>query len=452
MSKSLFHNWFRSERKPQPRVVETNYQTGSKTSVTLLALSIGLAAYSYDRTAAVSVTPQYFSDSPGVTLSSYQRFSNAYANSPWMWGYHIEIGTDLASNLHSGNHSIDLDRAWYRSPFAETNLGGEITWGRIHPWEVSLNPESLRPWGLAGSLQGQNRGVSLGPVTNHSNFPSPTLLGWVGVHYWSDPVSSDSFQWGLSMTPITIPTMGSSFEFGNNSSHTRFGRTGGTIQTESGTLPIRFEADNSTARNIIAQPQVMIQSYWDLNRVTLGLENWSWISNAPRPNPLLGAVSRIDTSTGQSVAVVSPLFPRQWTVGNTTQWSPGNYRGYSFFSTLLYQDDPNWGFEVGAKNRFVRFSYLNQFGNRSVPESRYTGSFMQYEGQYPLGQFTPYWGAKHHMALKDAWFRTGVRTSIGRDTSLDVGADIFAGATGSYFSQWQDNDRIYATLTWDLGG
>ncbi len=419
-------------------------------------------AVAYRHGGNVQIKPQQYESEPQFTFNTAQRVSNTEADRPWLVDFHVELEI-LNSRIQNStpfakgdlDRSLDIDRGWIRSPLGDLEWG-EITVGRIHPWEVSLNPNALDPWGLAGSYQGQNRGIALGADLTDRVFPSPILLGWIGVHYWSDPIALRPFQWGVTISPIFIPTLGSAFDFDTVSSPGRrqFAGQRFKVMTEHGEMPVRFESVEP--KNILINPQLMAQAYWDLNSVTEGLENWAWISNAPESDPSPGAILRYEELGGTRYAVTKPEFPRRWTAGNTLLWTPqriGRYfRNYAFFSTVLAQDDSRLAWEVGAQNQFIRLSYLNEFNRNAVRAAgAYTDQLIQYQGQYPLGDFTPYWGAKHHLHFKDAWFRTGVRARLVRNTTLELGTDIFVASDQSYFSPWQYNDRVFAAFSWDIG-
>ncbi|MCM2324031.1 MAG: hypothetical protein NDJ90_12295 [Oligoflexia bacterium] len=333
--------------------------------------------------------------------------------------------------------SVDLDRAWLRT--------GQVTWGRAHPWEVSENPNATRPWHLLAQSQPQNRGILLGeglaptPISPTS-FPAPILLGWIGAHYWSGPITDSEFQWGLSASPFFVPSLGSEVLLSGptGASTARFGRRPPELLDADGVrLPIRYELDRSNLlEDVLLQPQLMAQARWK--------ETWLTLSRAPAPGPTpdTSGFLRVSDSGVQAVAVVKPRFPQLWTSTLTQRWNP------SLLTSLLASSDGVSAAELRLEKPAWALSYSSKL---SGPDALFLEHLVQGEIRASFRAFSGSLGAMSHLGQGDLWLRAGVTHPVSDRGNVRLGFDIFSGPDGSYFGEWRTNDRLFLNLEWQVG-
>jgi hypothetical protein len=427
-----------------------------------LALVPASAAAAWSQPAARIVNePQAFSGTLGDNPQFQDDFtlnlawkSPSKSKRPYEIRLHYQTET-----LGRQDSSFDLDRAWIR-------LTDELTIGRIHPWDLSDHPFAHSPWSLAASFQAQNRGILLGDAFSESvlAFPEPTLLGWIGAHYFSES-SRSGLSWGVSVSPLFVPSMGSAVSLSDDTapSSGRFGRMPPGLVDVNGTLlPLSYRVDKSRIlKDVILQPQVMLQAGW---RWPFGQGSWRSfvsVSRQPVPGPEADASGflKVSSNSVSAVAEVEPKFPERFLASFTQSWRPGLLDPKAeLYASALARDDRSWGYELGVRSRNWKLSYSDQpgrpatsTGGASVPEDVFCDHLLQGEIRMNLGAISPYVGAMSHLTESgDAWIRSGMVIAWAPRAFLDVGFELFGGDDLAYFGQWRSNDRIRMAVGWAL--
>lgn len=382
-----------------------------------------------------------------LVFSVNQRFSDPLPATPSELAFHL-----AAEARGRRDVSIDLDRAWIRA--------GSFTFGRLHPFDVSSHPDAHRPWGLVGSGQPQSKGLLLGYEYSSSNLePSPLLLGLIGVHFWSDPLKEESFQWGFSASPLFIPTMGSEVTLSGKepASVARFARRPpGNVLVDGKTYPLYFEIDSSRLwQDVLLNPQAYLQFRYE--------NTWLVLSQAPSPDPVASSLEDyliVSPDALYAYARVAPRFEQRTGVALTQKLPLLNGDiPTSAFTTLSLYSNSYWGYEGGIEAGFVTLSLLEErnFGEAlsssfRTSESRYTDLLGQLDLRIPIQDFQLSAGAKHHLRQDDLWLRAGVGYQMNRSLSFQSNLDIFAGPDASYFGEWRSNDRISLVMQWEFEG
>lgn len=374
--------------------------------------------------------------------------------SHWVLQLHAESELDGRRD-----RSFDLDRAWY----SWVSPKMELTVGRIHPWDISGNLEANRPWGYAQQFQPQNRGILLGQGFLGSNdevFPQPVLLGWVGLHTWSNPSRKDKFQWGASVTPFFVPNLGSevSFSATEDASAGRFGRRPpGTIDVGGGTLlPLRYKLDDSRIlQDVILNPQVAVQARTEITPELTGHYSVQYSPSAEADPQTSGFVS-VTGSGVNAVAEVTPRFPKSVIGTMTHVWRPARFSGNTkFFLTLAGNTLGRMGLETGISFKSFTVTYLTERPQSSNGAPSSGGSYANQLIQMDVAlTASPRWGIfggfKYDPLEGDSWIRFVSKHPISNRAQLDFGAEAFAGSDNTYFSEWRTNDRVYVAFTWRL--
>lgn len=352
--------------------------------------------------------------------------------------------------------SFDLDRIWIQTPLSED--GATFVWGRVHPWDLSANPEALRPWGYLAQGQAQNRGVLLGYGWARDRRGSqPEILGWFGAHFWSDASQSKDFQFGFSVTPLFVPNLGSDLSLTDGKpSAGRFARRPpGSVEIGNSVFPIQY-AMESHLKDILLQPQFMAQARW---RLSPALSGWVSLARSPSINPDFSTSEILDVR-GEAPTVfarVRPDFPERWqaTLTHTLALGQSPWRP-TLFATLGIVEKGSVGWESGFTSRYLELSVLNEktqpvTGKFLTTEAPYAARLFQGEVRIPGSALEGFLGSRVHLKGSDLWVYGGIRSRLSGEVSLDVGADVFAGSESTYFGEWRTNDRLYAVLTWGLG-
>jgi hypothetical protein len=363
------------------------------------------------------------------------------------WGIALHLQSEAVGRR---DLSVDLDRFWLRTSLVSSKSGPAFFWGRLHPWDLSENPNGREPWGYLAQGEAQNRGILLGyGFDPEQNAPVPILSGWFGAHYWSDISHREAFQWGASASPLFVPSMGSAVDFsvGGNPNVGRFGRRPpGTLEFEKSSFPIRYEIDRPRIlEDVLLKPQLMGQILFRLSEEPWSNRDWATLSRAPAPDPAFEAAGflRIGQEGVEAVAKVRPLFPQRTRLALTHRTEPPNS---PFHSALLISlgvgDDRRWGYEAGVDSDFFSVSLANEqpFAEAkepfSIDEGKYLQGLVQVDGKLPLKWGTIYFGGKAHWQGQDFWLRGSFRLPVGKKASFDLGADLFNGGAGSYFGEW----------------
>lgn len=383
-----------------------------------------------------------------------QRFQDLDHN--WDVALHFE-----GEALGRRDVSLDIDRAWFSFPISESEL---FYVGRIHPFDISNHPAATQPWSLLGSLQPQNRGILLGyGYGRNKTLPEPVLLGWVGLHFWSDRSQTRTFQWGLSVSPLFVPTMGSEVTFSQTES-VRVGRFGrrppGTVEVDGKLYPIHFEIDRSRIwQDVLFQPQVLAQLKLQTSERTPQFETWLNVQRAPNPEPTFSSSEYllVRENSVEAFAKISPRFEERFSSNLAQRWNiPGAPMQMALMGSLWVSDDHYWGYEFGAQSEHLDLSFMNEETYSAITKAhqetggRYADLLAQAQLKLPMDTVTLYTGVKRHLSQEDFWILVGVRTPLMNKMYLDSGLDLFSGSESSYFGEWRTNDRISFVLSWEF--
>jgi hypothetical protein len=316
-----------------------------------------------------------------------------------------------------------------------------------------MNPEWQRPWGYLAQAQAQNRGLLLGAVREGEAFPQPDLSGWLGVHYWSDPSRKSAVQWGLSASPLFVPSMGSEVALSEDedASAARFGRRPpGAVLVNGVLLPLRYRIDDSRLiEDVLFQPQLMAQLAW---RGGAGWEGWASVSRAPVPGAQADVSGFVNVSGSgvAAVAVVKPEFPQR--VSASVFHRIPVFRGFRAFNAIQFIQGGILGYELGLSGHGLSLSFLDERGASSEFDARYARMLMQAEADLRLSDsWSLLSGIKQHLQESGTWLRSRLEWKASAPLSLDVGAELFGGGDQSYFGEWRTNDRVFFGLNWRFG-
>jgi len=396
-----------------------------------------------------------------------------------------------AETLGSQNLNGDLNRIGYHSK----ESWGEVTVGRIHPWETgvqSVDPSGLplwnpsyRAWSLHGQTQAQNLGLELGfPNLNappESAFRNPILAGWLGAHVWIPEGPSIPIDFSASASPFFLPTIGSQVRF-SESQATQIGRFGrsppNTVQVGDALLPLYYRINSENLiQEVVLQPQFMIQarvrSQNSAEEGWLEKAQWDshfWISRAPQPDPVADAEGTIRVSESEiaAVAEVTPAFPQRWTFGlsERVRIPTWNVDLHLDMNAALSSSGKNLppGAQIGLQAQALGlnwyFSYLyraNPSGSTSMgtpTESLFENSLFQAEIRKTFSERWHFsFGSQAHLHENSSlWLASALTyTPIASALRLQLTGDVFAGGIGSYFGEWRANDRValVASYNWE---
>lgn len=426
-----------------------------------LALVPSLAAQAAKKEAHIRADPHHYSAPRGN-----DPMNQMVIQSRWDWE-RDEGKYPAKISLHGDfemmgrkDNSIDLDRAWIQIPVGE---GPMMTFGRIHPFDVSHHYEANRPWGMAAQSHAQNRGILLGSPLAGDVFPQPVIQGWIGAHAWSDRTYKKPFQFGISATPVFIPSMGSSVSYGNpiETRASRFARQPpGFVEMNGKRYPVRYDIDTSKIAHEILQPQWMGQTYYRAENAKIKWETWVTVRRAPSVDPELETKAALDLrqNTPEVAISVKPKFPQKWTTSFTQKITPVSFsKDSSLFSSVEYQQGGKLGTEIGIDTKYFMLSHMNeyQFFKRYSPYdiegAPYSHHLFQAEGRIPTSFATFYGGTKYHLMTRGTWVRGGVRVPLTPSLDVDSGMDVFVGDKNTYFGDWRGNDRVYLGINWRVG-
>lgn len=424
------------------------------------------AALAVDSQTTLLFEPHHYQGERGTEVSTQaigliktRLGSSPSIATPWNIDFHFEGET-----LGRRDVSLDLDRAWIDLPLEETKTSSKFTLGRIHPWDLSQHPDGHNPWGYTANGFAQNRGILLGyGYGSNLSQPDPILLGWLGPHYWSDKSNTEMVQYGFSVTPFFIPSMGSDITL-SPKDPTRVGRFGrrppGTVEVDGKKYPVHFEIDKSRVwQDVIFNPQAMAQVQFNSSESKPSSQTWVSVFRAPNPEPTFTSQDFliITPNSVEAYAKVSPKYEERLGASVTERWNLYTLpMRTAFLATLAIYDDKHWGYELATELEYLRLSLLderayaatsNKFQTNGSPYSDLLG---QADLSVPISIVTLYGGIKRHLRQDDMWVRSGVRLQLMKKLSLDTGMDLFGGSDLSYFGEWRTNDRIYSTLAWEF--
>jgi hypothetical protein len=398
-----------------------------------------------------------------------------------------------AEALGSQNINVDLNRIGYHSKEA----WGEVTLGRIHPWETraqAVNPSGLpqenksyRPWSLHGQTQAQNLGLELGfPHLNalpESPFRSPILAGWLGAHVWIPDGPSVPIEFSASASPFFIPTLGSQVRFSESRATQtgRFGRTPpSSVQMGDTLLPLYYRINTENLINeVVLQPQLMIQARVESqNSAQDGwlqkakLESHFWISRAPQPDPTADTEGTIRVSDEEiaAVAEVTPAFPQRWTFGLSERVRIPRLKIELHFDMNAALSANGKGLPPGAQlgiqtqalglQWYVSYLYRANSDSTQSTSDVSTASEMILEKSLLQAEVSKSFSERWHASLgtqvqlrenSSLWIASAITyRPLASPFRLQLTGDVFAGSTGTYFGEWRTNDRIALIASYNL--
>ena len=388
-------------------------------------------------------------------------------------GVHYQVGDALDSKetdasaisirweteaLGRHDSSLDLDRAWWRP-------SSHFTLGRIHPWELTGNPEATRPWGMAANTQAQNQGIGLGTLDRHDPFPEPVMMGWLGVHAHSDlsKIRTKEARWAFSASPLFVPSLGSQVTLSptESTSTSRFGRRPPTSLDVSGTqLPLRYRVDTGNLfQDILLQPQAMAQFATPL--FSEQWQNYFSVSRSPQvnPDPTTSGFIQVGQESVYAVAVVQPSFPERWRGFWRSDLVIGS-SGFSLFHSIAWSQGSGSQVELGGEYAHEDFSLKGSWSGAvqtvaigANSDANYIDHLLQTEALVPV---TPklQWlsGAKVHLTQNGVWLRTSLLLHTGKKLTMSFGGEAFSGNESAYFGEWRTNDRLWVGMEWRVGG
>jgi hypothetical protein len=249
--------------------------------------------------------------------------------------------------------------------------------------------------------------------------------------------------------------MGSEVSFSDEEAATvgRFGRRPpGSVLINGATLPLRYSIDVSRIfEDVILQPQGALQA-----RLRLNEQNTTWLGAEFGPSPEASAQAdgfvRVDGNGVDAVAVVRPSFERVTRAHATHRF---DLESLALIGSAQFVSDGTWGGELATElapfaRGKLRAAYSDS--NHTGTIGLYTQRLFSLETQYELNsEVSFYAGAKTHLRpeLSGNWLRAGVEKKFAEGRgSIDVGTDLFAGTSSSFFGEWRTNDRLYLTLSW----
>jgi len=378
--------------------------------------------------------------------------SSSTSSSSWNLVLHAEFET-----LGIRDRSIDLDRAWIQtlpktSPFS-------LIVGRIHPWDVSENPLGRDPFSASATQHAQNRGVLLGYGWDRGKpTPSPILMGWLGVHLWSDPSGNAPWAFGFSASPLFVPTLGSEVSISENGPQQvgRFGRRPpGRALINGAEVPIRYSIANyRLLEDVLLHPQFLFQSRLQTSEdSSLRWKGWLTLSRAPSPDPVIQSQGflKVTDENLSVLALVEPSFPQQWMADFSQVLILGReLDAPKIVGSIYAKENGSKGLELGLQKYLTKFSVMNNQWSGSSED--YGAWLIRLDSEFhlPFLNLKLYGGWYQHWLKKDSWMRAAISVPLSQSAQLNLGTDIFSGDPSTYFGEWRTNDRLFAVLQWEI--
>lgn len=326
--------------------------------------------------------------------------------------------------------------------------------GRIHPWALSQNPELDRPWGYLAQTELRSTSLSLGTAQNaeYSMQSKPDLVGWTGLHYWSNTARARDFQWGFSFTPFTERE-----PLGSNSGAFR-PAIPTELAWEGQRIPLTVTNSSSLeARRFLVEPQVVLTARVQTIESIPFWSGWLQGGRTAVTDPVWKANPVITTSTGDlhASSSIDPNYPANWNVSLIQVFRPTR-EGRVFVTTRYVADNGTFGIEAGVGGATWSASFQNEWiptNNQivSLSPTPYSEMLAQVSWIQPWGErFATLVEARSHFLQGDLWLRTGAQFRVGKGISIDAGVDLFSGTDISYFGAWRAQDRVFVGINWDL--
>lgn len=415
-----------------------------------LVAAMSVQASSLDLTAGTSVYSAPTNVDSAAQFSLHADFTAGTSSGRWFLNPFAEVQAG-----GKFRYSIDLPQAWWEVSPADSQ--SSIVLGRVHPLQLLKSSEADRGWGLMVQTQAVSGGLNLGPRMGLA-FSEPALVGWLGAHWMNS--RSGSFRFGVSASPVFIPSMGAGVDFDSSgvATSSRFARSvpayadlgGGTL------VPIRYRIDmSSVLTDVVLQPQ--LAAFFSAD-VTENLHTAWILQRAPTPEPDLATSGYLQATPTDvyAVAQVKPGFPERLSLLGMADVSTG--RGLwspVFFVNARAREDRLLDGEIGVRTQFASLSYTDRLmapiGGALIEGPVLLSRWLQLDAAWPLApRWTVYGGMKRHLSQRDLWLAAGVRTEVAGFRAT-LGMDVFAGDDSSWYGEWRANDRVMLTFSRGLG-
>jgi len=381
--------------------------------------------------------------------------------------------------LGDGNLNADLNRIGYQS----RETWGNVSLGRIHPWETRILPQkedgmsrlsaAYGPWSLNGQTQAQNLGLELGFPDSGSAWRQPVLSGWLGIHVEIPETATLPVSFSASASPFFLPTIGSQVRF-STTEPTRIGRFGrsppAAVLVNGVELPLFYKVNTDRLLDdIILQPQLMVQAVYQSKVEDRGrFSSHFWLERAPRPDPAASANGTLQVSETavSALAEITPAFPQRWTLGFTeTYLSPSReFEAHAAANAAIGAEAASLplGAELGMRWHSFSGSLLHRFsapatasaqGISSNSGSAFERMLLQLHWLQPWSEtLSLASGLQWHLNSPDSVRIAGQLTyqPVSSPWLLQLNGELFGGGAGTWFGEWRTNDRIALNLQFSL--
>lgn len=372
--------------------------------------------------------------------------------SPILFGWNAWIEAETLGSAPSLRG--DVTSLWFGLAPEGSRARPRWVLGRVHPWSLSGNPELERPWGYLAQteLRSTSLGLGSGHGSDFSMQAQPELVGWIGLHYWSNTTRPRDFQWGFSVTPLTErEPLGSNSGGFRPAIPTELAWSGQRIPltvTNASTLP---------DRRFILAPQVALTARLQSIEAVPFWSGWLQAARTAVTDPVWSAnpVIQNNSSDLHATSSLDPTYPAYWSLSLLQIFRPTR-EGRLFVTTRWVADTGTFGIEGGIGGKTWSLSMQNEWAAHtqqivSLSPTPYSEMLGQLSWVQPWGNsWATLIEARSHVFQNDLWLRTGVQLRINKGLSLDAGVDLFSGSDISYFGAWRAQDRVFMGLNWDL--
>lgn len=336
----------------------------------------------------------------------------------------------------TGDRSFDIDSSVFRfSP-----LENHYFWiGRTHPLQEDSRDLLILTTSAIGTRW----------VQNQSNPLQPRTSGWVGMGVHSRELTTGLF-FTASYSPLFLPHFGPSVEFSesNDATGTRFARLPPQqILIHEQMLPLRYRILTGNIRNIILQPQYLIELGHDLEWQRLSMITWS----APSPSPKISTsgVLKVTPSDASVLATVQPTFPRE--TFYALRWLIQKSHLQAEFHATYEKSTQETTFSgsLSFKN-FIKLGYLTSFERNESPGQINTPVYaknlfwLETSIKTFRDRLTSTLHFEQHIDQKNPgyWISTDLEYQINTLTKLFFRTNTITGQDESYFGSWKALDSV----------
>lgn len=371
-----------------------------------------------------------------VTLeASYESSNSIFDSEPFMpqseFHFYSFFETDRA-----GDRSFDIDSSVFRISTFKNNY----FWvGRTHPLQEDLWDHPTLTTSAIGARW----------VQNQSNPFQPRASGWIGTGtHFRD--SSTGIFLKACYSPLFLPHFGPSIEFSEfrDATGTRFARLPPQqIQINEQILPLRYRILIGNIRNIILQPQYLVEFGHDLEWQQLSLITWS----APSPSPKISTsgILKVTASDASVLATIQPTFPRQ--TFYALRWMIQQSHIESEISATYEKSSQQTTLSASLNfKEFIKLGYLTSFEQVPTPAEInspiYAKNLLWLEATIKLfrEKLTSTLHFEQHLdeTSQDYWISTNLEYQLSPLTTLFFRTHTIAGHEESYFGNWKALDSI----------